>query len=190
MMKKSHNASFLLLGDLTVTTAFPFKLHPNVLTGSLVDVDDQLEELRTWWRVILMRMMIVRMNMMIMTMRVMTMITSTNSLTECMCPVARTKSSGLSCWSMSHIPGQGLSSSLSLSSASSSSLFTFHIIPGMPPVPHAVQVAQFEALHLTEMDLRQWSERYYHYVDLIWFLWWRLRLMFKWQKTNIKEWVM
>ena len=44
MMKKSHNASFLLLGDLTVTTAFPFKLHSNVLAGSLVDVDDQLEE--------------------------------------------------------------------------------------------------------------------------------------------------
>ena len=44
MMKKSHNASFLLLGDLTVTTAFPFKLHANVLTGSLMDADDQLEE--------------------------------------------------------------------------------------------------------------------------------------------------
>ena len=30
--------------------------------------------------------------------------TSTNSLTECMCPVASTKSSGLSCCSISHIP--------------------------------------------------------------------------------------
>ena len=45
-------------------------------------------------------------NMMVMVMMFMFMLTttSTNSLTECMWPVASTKSSGLSCCSISHIP--------------------------------------------------------------------------------------
>ena len=32
---------------------------------------------------------------------------------------------------------------------------TFNIVLGMPPVPHAVQVTQLKALHLTKVDLRQ-----------------------------------
>ena len=33
--------------------------------------------------------------------------------------------------------------------------YTFNIVLGMPPVPHAVQVAQLKALHLSKVDLRQ-----------------------------------
>ena len=50
--------------------------------------------------------MITMIDMMVMVMMFMFMLTttSTNSLTECMWPVASTKSSGLSCCSISHIP--------------------------------------------------------------------------------------
>ena len=40
--------------------------------------------------------------------------------------------------------------------AISSPFLTFNIVLGMPPVPHAVQVTQLKALHLTKVDLRQW----------------------------------
>ena len=56
----------------------------------------------------LMRMMVIlmeRMRMILtMIMKMEMMRTSTNSLTECMWPVASTKSSGLSCCSISHMP--------------------------------------------------------------------------------------
>ena len=39
--------------------------------------------------------------------------------------------------------------------AISSPFLTFNIVLGMPPVPHAVQVAELKALHLTEVDLCQ-----------------------------------
>ena len=39
--------------------------------------------------------------------------------------------------------------------AISSPFLTFNIVLGMPPVPHAVQVAEFKALHLSKVDLRQ-----------------------------------
>ena len=39
--------------------------------------------------------------------------------------------------------------------AISSPFLTFNIVLGMPPVPHAVQVAELKALHLSKVDLRQ-----------------------------------
>ena len=73
--------------------------------------------------------------------------TSTNSLTECMWPVASTKSSGLSCCSISHIPEmlvivvinmlkQFMINDIFNITTTSSSPWTR---PGLGAVPHALQ---------------------------------------------------